>query len=520
MGTRQENSLWRGQEAATPWLPGETQALESLAEDVAIAATELGGLSAADTTIEVISQQVRWANCYYSNLIEGHDTHLASIASAMQGHLAQDDPDLRDRQLEARTHIALEESLRLRIRAGLDEGNLLESSFIQDLHRRFYERIPASMRWATSVDGQHRREIIPGQLRDDQVSVGRHEPPAHESLPQFLAAFAEQYRPRNERRSLGLIRAACAHHRLLWIHPFLDGNGRIARLLTQAMLDASGCGASGLWSYARGLARQDADYKRHLVEADKVRSSDTDGRGNLSEAGLRSWCDFFLRTCLDQLQFMRQTLRLDEFGKHLYNHAKALEGSGVIANRSADLLLRVAMQGSVERAAAIAHFDGKPRTQSRALGMLHDVGLLFSVTPRAAVRLSIGPDHVHALLPGLFPHAPLPASASLAIKPEPHSPGYLRSLLPSELRTLIDRRFLAKLGEEMGEMPTGVYRMTGWDHDLAGDDEVVVNIDFTFTPHPSADSGRPPAAGRGRLRIRGQDEATWEQLSFVGTKGT
>jgi len=53
--------------------------------------------------------------------------------------------------------------------------------------------------------------------------------------------------------------AAAAHHRLLWIHPFLDGNGRVARLMSHAMLlEALDTGA--VWSVARGLARKVADY--------------------------------------------------------------------------------------------------------------------------------------------------------------------------------------------------------------------------------------------------------------------
>ena len=48
--------------------------------------------------------------------------------------------------------------------------------------------------------------------------------------------------------------------RLVWIHPFLDGNGRIARLMSHAtVLDALDTGA--VWSVARGLARNVAAYK-------------------------------------------------------------------------------------------------------------------------------------------------------------------------------------------------------------------------------------------------------------------
>jgi Fic family protein len=55
-------------------------------------------------------------------------------------------------------------------------------------------------------------------------------------------------------KSESILGAPAAHHRLAWIHPFLDGNGRVARLMSHAtLLDALDTGA--VWSVARGLAR-------------------------------------------------------------------------------------------------------------------------------------------------------------------------------------------------------------------------------------------------------------------------
>ena len=81
-----------------------------------------------------------------------------------------------------------------------------------------------------------------------------------------------------------LIKAACAHQRLAWVHPFVDGNGRAARLQTHcALLPIS----FGLWSANRGLARRRDEYYARLAVADEPRRGDLDGRGNLSEEGLQ-----------------------------------------------------------------------------------------------------------------------------------------------------------------------------------------------------------------------------------------
>ena len=52
---------------------------------------------------------------------------------------------------------------------------------------------------------------------------------------------------------------AAAHQRLRWIHPFIDGNGRVMRLHTHAILQALGY-TRGLWSPLRGFARSQDRY--------------------------------------------------------------------------------------------------------------------------------------------------------------------------------------------------------------------------------------------------------------------
>ena len=103
---------------------------------------------------------------------------------------------------------------------------------------------------------------------------------------------------------------AAAHHRLLWIHPFLDGNGRVTRLMSHAvLLEALDTGA--VWSVARGLARSNSAYKEHLTQCDLPRRNDLDGRGNLSEEALAAYTRFFLETCIDQVTFMESLMQPD-----------------------------------------------------------------------------------------------------------------------------------------------------------------------------------------------------------------
>jgi hypothetical protein len=142
------------------------------------------------------------------------------------------------------------------------------------------------------------------------VDVGHHTPPPPSSLVRFMTRFHQFYRDPAIPVSQRLIAIAAAHHRLAWIHPFGDGNGRVIRLHAQALLKVHGVDGGGLWTLSRGLARQRPRYYAALAEADRPRQGDLDGRGALSEAGLVSFCRFFLETMLDQIRFMNGLLAL------------------------------------------------------------------------------------------------------------------------------------------------------------------------------------------------------------------
>ena len=117
------------------------------------------------------------------------------------------------------------------------------------------------------------------------MRVGRHIPPLPENVDNFLARFDKAYQPSGLSKTQQIISIAASHHRYLWIHPYFDGNGRVARLMSYAALLNIEIG-SNLWSVARGLARQNQQYKSLLQAADENRHGDLDAHGNLSQQAL------------------------------------------------------------------------------------------------------------------------------------------------------------------------------------------------------------------------------------------
>jgi len=138
--------------------------------------------------------------------------------------------------------------------------------------------------------------------------VGTHIAVSSGAVPRFLKRFEEGYGRLG--RTESILGAAAAHHRLVWIHPFVDGNGRVARLMSHAILLES-LDTGAVWSVARGLARNVDAYKGHLAACHGTRRSDLDGRGNLSAEALSSFTEFFLRTCIDQVEFMEGLVQPD-----------------------------------------------------------------------------------------------------------------------------------------------------------------------------------------------------------------
>src|SRR5690625_4868281 len=235
---------------------------------------------------------VRSMNCYYSNLIEGHDTHPVEIERALKNDYSTN-AEKRNLQLEARAHITVQK--------WIDEGGLAGRATtlagLLEIHRRFCELLPEELLWITHPATEERIRIVPGALRKRDVRVGNHVSVSPGALPRFMSRFASAYAKLG--RTDAILAAATAHHRLLWIHPFIDGNGRVARLMSYAMLRQT-LDTGGIWSIARGLARNENRYKKLLMACDLPRRNDLDGRGNLSEETLAEFTSFFLSTCIDQ----------------------------------------------------------------------------------------------------------------------------------------------------------------------------------------------------------------------------
>ena len=348
---------------------------------------------------------VRAMNCYYSNLIEGHDTHPVDIERAMQGDYSGDTKK-RDLQLEARAHITVQQW----IDEGSLQGRAVTADAIREIHRRFCAELPEDLLWVENPDTHERMLLIPGELRRRDVRVGGHIAISAPAVPRFLARFEEVYGRLGKTETI--LAAAAAHHRLAWIHPFLDGNGRVARLISHAtLLDALDTGA--VWSVARGLARNVAAYKGHLAACDQTRRNDLDGRGNLSEEVLAEFTRFYLATCLDQVTFMEGLMQPDSLRTRILLWTEEEIRLDRLPPKSGAILEAVLYRGELPRGDAAGIVGTGDRQARRVVSALTEHGVLVSESSRAPLRLAFPAALASRWLPGLFPdNRSMPVSGS------------------------------------------------------------------------------------------------------------
>lgn len=233
--------------------------------------------------------------------IEGNHTTLADYVDTKVSDAAlSSDTSGRDDQLHEIDNI---DAAMDAVESALGPGDTIDDVLLRGLHAR-------------TVAGLVREgDRHPGAYRTGEVRIAQstHLPPPAIRVPEYmseLVGFINHVDP----PKYDLMKVALAHHRFAWIHPFGNGNGRVVRLLTYAMLRKYGFrvslqdGSVGRLLNPAAVFCADRDrYYAMLSEADA---------GN--EAGLETWCTYVLAGVRDELQ------KVDRLADYTYLKAHVL----------------------------------------------------------------------------------------------------------------------------------------------------------------------------------------------------
>lgn len=350
-----------------------------------------------------LADLVRAMNCYYSNLIEGCNAAPAEIDRALSGNYERD-PEKRHLQAEAKAHIAVQRWIDT---GGLGDASPAAVGSILAIHDRFLSEFP-DPQFVANDERSRKVMVVPGHFRRDFIRVGAHEPPSPGAVSRLMAHFETRYSTIKNPEA-AILSLGAAHHRLLWIHPFADGNGRVARLMTDALLSRT-LRTHSIWSASRGLALHKDEYKALLAACDAGRRGDLDGRGHLSEASLLNFSVFFLKTCLEQVRFMRKIMRLDEIGPHIDQWVKNLAAFGDPSaidelhrplHPQAGEILKATLHSGALSLGECRKLLGAGADADVVIRQLQHLGVLRQ--RGGALTFVLSAERAHHFLPGLFP---------------------------------------------------------------------------------------------------------------------
>lgn len=377
--------------------------LLALAEKVSIESAKLIGPYNIQL-INSIKELLRTTNSYYSNLIESQGTHPINIEKAMKSDFSSDTKE-KNLQLLSLVHIDIQKFI---------ESQKLTSpyslGFVESIHQALYsdERMQSFLEIQDPLNNSVEM-MIPGSLRERNVQVGLHICPPPEELQGLMRSFEKSYFyeiNNSKTKAKKLIYALASHHRLVWIHPFLDGNGRVSRLLLDAALFHIDLDGYGLWTISRGLARNAQKYKNALSLADTPRLGDYDGRGMLSNKELKNFVRYMLEISLDQIEYMSNCLKLSTLSQRIEKYI-TLSKEGMfdkILPKHSDVVLKeLLIRGEIDRGDVGKIIAKQKSVASALIKDLIRLDMVYSDTKRGAIKLKFNPHFASYIFPDIFP---------------------------------------------------------------------------------------------------------------------
>ncbi|HSW16017.1 MAG TPA: Fic family protein, partial [Ramlibacter sp.] len=211
--------------------------------------------------------------------IEGNHTTLADYLDAK----VMDGPH----QGEQFKEIENIEKAMQQLEESIEAGAPLPENLLRALH-------------ATTVSELSREgDRTPGTYRAGAVRIAKadHQPPDALAVPTYMAELVE-FINRGDAPKYDLMKVALAHHRFAWIHPFGNGNGRVVRLLTYALLIKYGFQVTAAGRLLNPAAVFCADRNRYYEMLGKADAGTSDA--------LEAWCAYVLVGIRDELNKVNQ----------------------------------------------------------------------------------------------------------------------------------------------------------------------------------------------------------------------
>lgn len=252
------------------------------------------------------------------------------------------------------------------IEGAVRESTIVTKGLVRELHRLVVEDL--------SPPPNGEGDQTPGEFRKANVTIHRskHIPPDFATLQDYLDEFFDFINQPAD-PALDLLRVAVAHHRFAWIHPFNNGNGRVVRLLTYAMLISKGFDVR-TGRILNPSAVFCSDREKYY---DKLASADTG-----DDSAVLGWCEYVLQGLVTEVTKIDKLLNYKFLTDKILKPAVATCRDRQIISELEAKILFVAIEKVIFQASDIEHlFKQKLAAhRSRTLRQMRENHLIESIS--------------------------------------------------------------------------------------------------------------------------------------------
>ncbi|GIX93807.1 protein adenylyltransferase Fic [Caerostris darwini] len=181
-----------------------------------------------------IKKEVYFLHIHHTVAIEGNTMSLAETRKVVETKLVIPGKSIR----EHNEILGLDSALRFMNQTYVNHSRPLSLFDILQIHKRVLGHVDP---------------ISAGSLRESQVFVGEYVPPPASEVEFLMEQFVDWFKMENMTHLHPVKKAALAHYKFIHIHPFMDGNGRTARLLMNLVLMRAGYPPVIIWKKDRSV---------------------------------------------------------------------------------------------------------------------------------------------------------------------------------------------------------------------------------------------------------------------------
>jgi len=227
--------------------------------------------------------------------------------------------------------------------------------------------------------------VVPGEIRKCDVGVGSYKAPSCKDVPDLVEQFCKwlnsQYFEvdKDTPISNSILKAITAHLYMAWIHPFGDGNGRVARILEFAILLSSGVPSPAAHLLSNHYNATRNMYYQHLDQSSK--HNDVSGFVSYAIQGFRDGLE-------EQLKYIFGFIMAISWESYVYEKFDNQKGHEDKKRRQRTLVLELSRKNrpvsrdeivTLSQKTINAYVSLAPITLDRDLEELDDLGLIEKV---------------------------------------------------------------------------------------------------------------------------------------------